>query len=179
MLFIDKFSSNNEKMDETKENEDFHKESSGCKLSIKLKKVFIFARIAAIAALIFWILSGLFKPEVSEVIAGIFVFLLILSAVLGRSIKFYYKHTSRLGFVTEMVFILGVVFSVISMIPGYSYLMVGLPVFSFVIAPGLGIVNRAIKLNRGETKKVYYTIIEMFILGIPVVFAIWILLKMK
>ena len=78
-----------------------------------------------------------------------------------------------------MAFILGVVFSVISMITGYSYLIVGLPIFSFMIAPGLGIVNRAIKLKCGETENSYYTIIEMFILGMPVVFAIWILLKMK
>jgi uncharacterized membrane protein len=93
--------------------------------------------------------------------------------------KFYYKYTSPLGLVTEVAFILGVVFSGISMITGYSYLMVGLLVFSFMIASGLGIVNRAIKLKCGETKNAYYTIIEMLILCIPVLFSIWILLKMK
>ena len=148
-------------------------------ISQKMACFFAAVRISGIFALVFWILSELFKPDVSKVIAGIFVFLLISSAVLGRSIKFYCKYTSLLGFVTELAFILGFVFSFISVIPGYSYLMAGLPAFSFVIAPVLGIVNRAIKLKRGETKKVYHTIIEMFILAIPVVFAIWILLKMK
>jgi hypothetical protein len=148
-------------------------------ISQKMACFFATVRISAIIALVFLILSELFKLDVSKVIAGIFVFLLVLSAVLGRSIKFYCKYTSRLGFVTEVAFILGVVFSIISMISGYSYLIAGLPIFSFMIAPGLGIVNRAIKLKRGETENVYYTIIEMFILGMPVVFAIWILLKMK
>ena len=148
-------------------------------ISQKMTCLFAAVRISAIIALVFCILSELFKPDVSKVIAGIFLFLLVLSAVLGRSIKFYCKYISKLGFVTEVAFILGVVFSVISMITGYSYLIVGLPVFSFMIAPGLGIVNRAIKLKRGKTENVYYTIIEMFILGIPVVFSTWILLKMK
>jgi hypothetical protein len=148
-------------------------------ISPKMARLFAAVRISAIIALVFCILSVLFKPEVSEVIGGIFLFLLVLSAVSGRYIKFYRKDISKLGFVTEVAFILGVVFSVISMMTGYSYLMAGLPIFSFMIAPGLGIVNRAIKLKRRETENIYYTIIEMFILDIPVVFSIWILLKMK
>lgn len=148
-------------------------------ISQKMACLFAALKISVIIALVFCILSELFKPEVSTVIGGIFFFLLVLFAVLGRYIKFYCKYTSRLGFVTEVAFILGVVFPVISMISGYSYLIAGMPVFSFMIAPGLGIANRAIKLKHRETENVFYTIIEMFILGIPAVFSIWFLLKMK
>jgi len=148
-------------------------------ISQKMACFFTPVRIFGIVAFVFWILSELFKPDISKVITVIFIPLLILSAVLGRAIKFYCKYTSLLGFITELSFIFGVVFCVVSMIPGYSYLMAGFPAFSFMIAPCLGIVNRAIKLKRGETQKVYHTIIETFILAIPVVFAIWILLTMK
>jgi len=128
-------------------------------ISRKMVYLLVAVKISGIITLVFLILSGLFKRDVSKVIVGIFFFLLVLSAVLDRSIKFYCKYTSWLGFVTEVAFILGIVFSIISMISGYSYLIAGLPIFSFMIAPGLGIVNRAIKLKRGETENVYYTII--------------------
>jgi len=139
---------------------------------------FTTVRIACIVAFVFWILSVLFKSDISEVIVVILVFLIFLSAVLNRYIRFYCKCTSLLGFVTELSLILGFAFCVIGATTGYSYSQ-GCLLFSFIIAPCLGIVNRAIKIKRGEIKNIYHVIIEMFILGIPVVFAIWILLKMK
>jgi hypothetical protein len=148
-------------------------------ISQKITYFFAAVRISCIVAFAFWVLSALFKPDISEIIVVILVFLIFLSAVLDRYIKFYCKYTSLLGFITEMSFIFGFVFCVIGAIAGYSHSMKGFLAFSFMIAPGLGIMNRAIKLKRGETKKVYHAIIEMFIFAISVVVAIWFLLKIK
>jgi hypothetical protein len=148
-------------------------------ISQKMACFFTAVRISCIVAFVFCILSGLFKRDISEAISVILVFLILLSAVLDRSIKFYCKYTSLLGFITELSFILGVGFFVIGAIIGYSYSMEGFLAFSFVIAPGLGIMNRVIKLRREESKKIHHTIIEMLIFAIPIVIVIWILLKLK
>jgi len=176
---MDEFSSNPKKMDETKENEDFHKESSGCKLSIKLKKVFFFARITAIAALILWISLARFRPNISESIGIAFLPLLVFVMIVGRFISFLDRDLSKLGFATEIVFIFGVISMLVNLWAGSGALLVIFIIFSFMVCPLLGVINRAIKLKRGESKSVCCTIIEMIILGIPVVFVIWILLKMK
>ena len=148
-------------------------------ISQKMSFFFTAVRISGIVALVLYILSILFKPDISEVILVNFVLLIFLSAVLNRYIRFYCKYTSLLGFITELSFILGIAFCVIGLIAGYTHSTEGFLVFSFLIAPCLGILNRAIRLKRGETKKAYHAIIEMFILAIPVVIVIWILLKMR
>jgi len=66
-------------------------------ISQKMACLFAAVKISVIITLVFCILSELFKPDVSKVIAGIFLFLLVLSAVLGRSIKFYCKYITVLS----------------------------------------------------------------------------------
>jgi hypothetical protein len=166
-------------MDETKENEDFHKESSGCKLSIKLKKVFIFARIVAIAAIILWISLELLRPDILEPIGIAFSILLVFLAIVGRVIAFLDRGLSKLGFTTEIAFIFGIIFLLVNLWLGSSVFLAIFIIMSFIVSPLLGLINRVVKLKRGEAKSVGCSILEMIILGIPVVLATWILLKMK
>lgn len=135
-------------------------------------------RIFTIVAFLFWILVAIvFKSGSSNVICYIFLTLLLLSAIIGRAIAFWYKQMSRLGFLTEIAFIAGGVFLLLSFVFEGSIVFVGFPIFSFVVSPVLAILRRLFLILRKEAKSVASLVAEIIILSIPAIVVTWVLVK--
>ena len=137
-------------------------------------------RVCTIASLLLLILAGIFKWDSTEFIGCIFMVSLTFSVIVGRSIGFSYRKTNWLEFFTEMTFILGILFLLLSFILDLNKFMVLLVlfgIFTFVVSPVLGIIRRIILIIHKKTKSLSSTIAEMVILGIPVIIVTWILLR--
>lgn len=149
------------------------------KVSQAIVWIYWIMQIFTIAAFVLWILTGVFKWGRFGIIGCVFVVSLVLSAIVSRTIAFYYRQMSKLGFVTEMVFILGVVFLVLNLILDFNsgYMLALFGIFSFVVSPVLGIIRRIILIVRKNAKSVRWTIGEMVILSIPVIIVVWLLLR--
>jgi hypothetical protein len=144
----------------------------------KVHVLFTIIRIVAVFLLIFLILSTIYKPAISNFIAVPLVIVVGFSAFIGRFITFGAGRMSRLGFVTEVTCICGVMLMMLSAVLKIGFLPVGAFV-AFGLAPLLGIINRAIKLKRGKVENIGYTIAEAAILGISVILVTLMFLKLS
>lgn len=128
---------------------------------------------AGFLAFIVWIIAAVLEWGAADYLLPVFLVVLILTQGVARYLWFRAGATSGLGFATEMVFILGVAFVLVSFVPSASFLMGGAVLCWFVLSPLLGILNRGLRIRRGDVGSVVGTVIEIVIFIVPVVFGIW------
>jgi len=134
-------------------------------------------RIFTIILLLLLVFVAIFIPNISLFVTVPMTVLAFLSVIIGRSIAFYYKQLTLIGFVTEMCCIFGIVFIVVGAFTESGFMMISGVFFSFAVAPLLGIVNRSISLVHQKSKKRYAIIAEIAILSMSAIIATWFLLK--
>ena len=174
------FMCDSESVSQTRDGSSFVSEITRKQIGRVLVLMYGVIRVFTIVSLVLLILAGIFKWKSTEFIGCIFMASLTLSVIVGRSRRFYYTKTNWLEYFTELTFVLGILFLLLSFIldiKKFVVLLVLFGLFTFVISPILGIIRRAILIARKKAESIRNTITEIIILSIPVIIVTWILLK--
>jgi len=143
---------------------------------VSLRFIQILLAVVGIFTLMIWVVAASFNLDgISTIALAVMAIILPASAVVRSSGRFYKGQINRLGFITEMSFIFGVVILILGMCLDVRYSIMGLVAFSFLASPLLAIINRIISLKQKKVKNVASTITEIIIFAAFVVTVTWLL----
>ena len=172
---MDELNTNTVSLDKTQGSKVTSKRVFRDKFARKISRFATAVRIFLFIGLVLWICM----PNVIEPAGVAFLVLAAVLAILfiiSRVIVSYNKQLSRLGCVTEVCFVVGIIFVLLDLWWGSGHLLLAGFSFSFGLAPLLGIINRLLLVTHKQTKSTRNTIGEIIILSISVIIVTWLLL---